>query len=80
MQVSLSLLNSMDNNKRNAVSLSLNSPKYKKKSIYKKNFNSSSWKHFKFLTEANLLHYKDKDKKSESLNSGKLYSRNDDEM
>ena len=79
LSLSLSLLNSMDNNKRNAVTLSLNSPKYKKKNIYNKNFYFSSWKHFKFLTEANLLHYKDKDKKSESLNSGNLYSRNDDD-
>ena len=85
LSLSLSLLNSMDNNKRNAVTLSLNSPKYKKKNTYNKNFNSSSWKHFKFLTETNLLHYKDKNKKNDnvkkndSLSSGNLYSRNDDD-
>ena len=81
LSLSLSLLNSMDNDKRNAITLSLNSPKYKKKNTYNKNFNSSSLRHFKFLTEANLLHYKDKDndKKSESLSSVNSYSRNDDD-
>ena len=84
LSLSLSLLNFLDNNKRNAVTLSLNSPKYKKKNTYNKNINSSSWKHFKFLSEANLLNYKDKnnvnDKKSEWLSSGNLYSRNDEDI
>ena len=50
LSLSLSLLNSIDNEKRNAITLLLNSPKYKKKNTYNKNFNSSSLRHFKFLT------------------------------
>jgi len=78
LSFSLSLLDIMNNNRRNAATLSLNSLKYKKKNTYNTYNKSSSWKHFTFLTEANLLHYKDR--KIESLRSGDLYSRNDDDI